>query len=92
MTKGIIVVNIPEKCEYCPCYVEGYVNGSSYGDSCKFTGERLSNYTLSNYMNEKHCPFKLLPEKQVRDYPEYDRYITGYDDGWDACIDEILGE
>lgn len=38
------------------------------------------------------CPLKEIPEKQVRDYPEYDRYITGYDDGWDDCLDEILGE
>ena len=91
MTKGIIVVNIPEKCEECPCYVEGYVNGSSYGDSCKFTGERLSNYTLSNHINEKHCPIKPMPEKieyktRVGILQEYEAL------GFNTCIDEILGE
>ena len=37
------------------------------------------------------CPLVEVPSKQTRDYPEYDRYVIGYDDGWDACIDEILG-
>ena len=78
MAKGIIVVDIPKDCWSC-----------DYIDSqwCALTSKNVPNGNA-----QKHCPIKELPYKQVRDYPEYDKYITGYDDGWDYCIDEILGE
>lgn len=82
MAKGIIVVDIPEQCDVCIAYYQGLGH-----DICGITEEKVD-------WDEKPdwCPLKALPKKQVRDYPEYDKYITGYDDGWDACIDEILGD
>lgn len=79
MAKGIILIDIPMYCQDCDCLDNEHW--------CGVTG-----YSIYNGRAEKYCPIKELPEKQVRDYPEYDKYIAGYDDGWDACIDEILGE
>ena len=85
MSKGIVVVNIPEKREKCPLYdyEDGYCTGKC--------GNKKYDHIYCLGV-DICCPIKPLPEKQTRDYPEYDRYITGYDDGWDACINEILGE
>lgn len=37
------------------------------------------------------CPLKPLPEKDDFDDP-YDEYYTGYRDGWNRCLEEIVGE
>ena len=85
MSKAILVLKyMPDMCIDCP--MSGY---SSQGlPFCKAMKRHLDTFVKK----PEWCTLKEIPEKQVRDYPEYDRYITGYDDGWDACIDEILGE
>lgn len=84
MSKAILVLDeMPRYCEACPFCYDKYHEGSW----CDLLNEPVPQWERFEY-----CPIKELPEKQVRDYPEYDRYITGYDDGWDACLDEILGE
>lgn len=35
------------------------------------------------------CPLKPLPEKDDFDDP-YDEYYTGYRDGWNRCLEEIV--
>lgn len=84
MGKGILVLEwIPSYCADCTFCYEKYHEGSW----CDLLNEQVYQWGRPG-----HCPLKEFPEKQVRDYPEYDRYVTGYYDGWDACIDEILGE
>lgn len=84
MSKGVLVLEwMPMNCIECPFCYEKYHEGNW----CDLINE----YACRDKRLED-CPLRELPEKQIRDYPEYDRYITGYDDGWDACIDYILGE
>lgn len=88
MSKAILVLDyMPNYCNDCKFVADsiGY---------CELEHEAIKGYSFWSDFNKKPnwCPLKELPEKQVRDYPEYDRYITGYDDGLDACINEILGE
>jgi hypothetical protein len=86
MTSAVLVLKyMPDMC--INCLLSGYSNqGRPF---CK-----AKNLYLDSFMYKPDwCPLVELPKYQVRDYPEYDRYITGYDDGWDACINEIiLGE
>lgn len=85
MISAVLVIKyMPDMCLNCP--LSDYSNqGRPF---CK-----AKNLHLDSFMYKPDwCPLRELPEKQVRDYPEYDRYITGWDDGWDACLDEILGE
>ena len=48
----------------------------------------LCMYNFNN--NTKGCPLKPLPGKIDQGYP-CEKYDEGYSDGWDACLDEILG-
>lgn len=74
------------------CYECDFLDDDGDYPMCKITTE-VCGYRFKTYESKmSRCPLKEIPEKQVRDYPEYDRYITGYDDGWDDCLDEILGE
>ena len=80
---------MPISCVECPCRAKNIKDE----DICHcFYGDYTLNFGDLMYRRPSWCPLKELPEKQVRDYPEYDRYVTGWDDGWDACLDEILGE
>lgn len=85
MNKAILILDeMPQYCAECIFCFDKHHHEGSFCD--------LLNEPVFPFVRYKSCPLKELPEKQVRDYPEYDRYITGWDDGWDACLDEILGE
>lgn len=87
MNKAILVLKyMPDMCINCP--MTDYSNqGRPF---CKASKKHIDTFVG----RQDWCPLVELPKKQVRDYPEhqYDRYINGYDDGWDDCIDEILGK
>lgn len=85
MTSAILVLEyMPDMCINCP--MAGYSNqGRPF---CNASKKHIDTFCYK----PDWCPLVELPKYSVRDYPEYDRYITGYDDGWDACINEILGE
>ena len=38
------------------------------------------------------CPLKPLPQKKTIDIAKWNDYGSGWDNGYNACIDEILGE
>ena len=99
MSKAVLIMDMPMNCCECPLHYKDeqiYMGNQMYKQtySCRLTPIEIGGAYLEDIFEGKAdwCPLKKLPEKQVRDYPEYDKYITGYDDGWDACIDEILGE
>jgi hypothetical protein len=81
MAKGIIVVEIPEQCDVCIAYYQGLRH-----DICGITEEKVD-------WDEKPdwCPIKPTPEKI--------QYVTRqafskeqFAAGWNACIEEMLGE
>lgn len=97
--KAILVIDMPETCEECPCYKE------------KDLGEWDSGYLVREHMYSKYCdashygtpsmtdrpswcPLKPMPKKvEVDDcaYANYWAMRKGYQCGYNACIDEILG-
>ena len=46
---------------------------------------------LYERLNGYKCDLKPMPEKKEDGYPN-DDYTIGKADGWNACLDEILGE
>lgn len=92
MSKTILVLDeIPRYCSEC-MFCRKTITDDIWRfekRTCLFTDHTIHHDTKRE---NRDCPLKELPEKQVRDYPEYDKYTTGYDDGWDACLDEIIGE
>lgn len=85
MTSAILVLKyMPDMCRNCPLF-----DFNNRGEPiCNKENKCID----SMHRKPDWCPLVELPKYSVRDYPEYDRYVTGYDDGWDACINEILGE
>ncbi len=77
--KAVLVMDMPDMCIDCPI--------SGYSDEGRPFCENTKRYLDTFCWKPDWCPLKGMPEKQTRDYPEYDRYISGWDDGWDACID-----
>lgn len=76
MTKGIILIDIPKYCHDCDC-----LSGEHW---CGMTGKSIYNGEASKY-----CPIKPLPTTYFTSaYTKGDRY----EDGWNDCIKEILGE
>ena len=94
MSKSVLIMNTPSNCDDCMFHYNTYDENDCFVDKCMVLKDNHYNdMTIDGYTRKYDgCPLKELPNKQVRDYPEYDRYITGWDDGWDACLDEILGE
>lgn len=83
MTKGIIIADIPEKCGKCFCFKKTNINSWC---------EATKNHTYNNSL-PKWCPIKPIPEKDNSDASGiiYDEYPLGYRDGWNACIEAMIG-
>ena len=92
--KAILVMNIPKSCLDCP--VNTLIDWSD--DSVCGVANTLTNV----YYDErpKWCPLKQMPQRKVGDdlYERYgswtlsDEKEVSYRVGYNACIDEILGE
>lgn len=91
MSKGIIVVDVPECCDYCPV---GRIFGFAGGVECLVApeGHCVSGY---GFQIEKPdwCPIRPIPEKKPLTGNTSNEVKTGEElvrAGWNACIDEIL--
>ena len=76
MAKGIIVVDVPEKCDGCE------MCGTLLGKVCC-----IANIRKIKDINAKPewCPIKLMPEKP--DYPPISD--SSFVAGWNACLEKI---
>lgn len=82
MTKGIILVDIPESCEKCD--YRGY-RSPERGQWCVLKSEHNNNETKPDW-----CPIKPMPEKII--YKSRQGLLQEQIAlGWNACIDDILG-
>lgn len=100
MSKAILVMDMPESCFYCDC-----CHTKDYDYRHKIDGEKfcgIENMEVSRYYRQAYddiyvkpdwCPLKELPEKYDMDNVACDRDYDGeYEYGYNACINEILGE
>lgn len=89
MSKAILVIDMPESCIGCDFNYS--VNSES---SCKedMVCMALAGKVIDGFTNKYDgCPLKELPKKFI--YTDILSMPTvNYTDGWNACIDEILGE
>lgn len=94
MSKAILVMDMPESCFYCDCcHTKPYDNKYKI-DGEKFCGilnEDVGAYYYHGGEKPEFCPLRETP-KQREIFNNCDDYLNGIDDGWNACIDEILGE
>ena len=82
MSKAILVIDKPEGCRNCPLFDFEYMR-------CNYNGDK-------NNLDIFGCPLKEIPYKMEQVYGGEDGseelYEEMYMAGWNACIDEILGE
>lgn len=83
MSKAVLVMDMPKSC--CSC------NMCNSNDECILQDED-ANFKASDSWEElrKGCPLRELPEKK-ESYLDINNK-KGYCDGYNACIDELLGE
>lgn len=82
MSKSILVIDTPENCGKCPCFLEVAT------DCCGVNGKNIDSHGKPDW-----CPLKDVPEKKnVRNFclGEKDFEKKGYQQDYNACIDEIL--
>lgn len=86
MSKGIIVLDVPERCGDC-------IFSNPDGDYCPFHGE----IAYPEYETKKPdwCPIQPFPERKpsavFATTPMLEgNYFEPHDEGWNACIDRIL--
>lgn len=95
MSKGIIALDMPDKCVECTmCY---HAEDMSMGNltyrrlyRCRIEPENLEDPYLQTIFRGKPdwCPIKPLPGKA-----HHEEYCDNgrYDKGWNDCLDEIEG-
>ena len=86
MSKAILILDMPKMCDDCMFYRCMYDEDDDYVDVCMALRE-----TIDDCYNKKYdgCPLRELPEKQIcYTFNDCDNASM---DGWNACLDEILG-
>ena len=81
MSKSVLVIDTPEKCDSC-MYI------GTFHSFCKINCRDIKDTSVK----PDWCPLKPLPEKFDN---EKDRKLGDFEPlfkiGWNACIDEITG-
>ena len=78
MSKGFIMMDMPENCEDCPC-----CHTDDYDFYCKRNGNHVDWEEKPDW-----CPIRPMPEKAFHeDFCDNGRY----DKGWNDCLREIGG-
>lgn len=90
MSKAILIMDMPDSCDKCLLF------GNHYSDlCCRVLNNRGINYPYPDNFRQEWCPLRNVVEKKERDIVKEDYnggYSHGIVHGWNACIDEILGE
>ena len=88
--KAILIIDMPKSCEDCE------LCDGTYDYICLRLGE--VDESVENGTKDLRCPLKPMPERKrkIKELPqytkEYETYCKGEVDGWNFCLDEILGE
>lgn len=84
MAKAVLVMDMPECCADCYC---GYFERDTKELNlvCGATGEDANNVGKPDW-----CPLRKLPEKKETNYYMNNKE-KGIVEGWNACLEEIIG-
>jgi hypothetical protein len=93
MNKAILVIDMPSCCNECSLIFE-----DEYSYFCPVKCEKNKTDLYENYIRLHRkpdwCPLKPFPDKRYESGTWIlDGYINdGYSQGWNDCIEEILGK
>ena len=86
MSKAILVIDIPDTCYECPLCATWDVLPSIEEYYCT-----VKNTEVDRYKKPDWCPLKSVPEK-MEGYDSIKWQWGDYEDGWNHCIDSLIGE
>lgn len=87
--KAILLVDMPSNCRECTFYDDEII--PSCWAHMSFTGRTIINYELLD--KKQFCPLKPLPQKKESSLiVDGEKVNSAYEEGWNDCVDEILGE
>ena len=75
-------MDMPSSCSECPC---------CYIPRCEVLEKSLRTSEIYECKPD-WCPLRELPEKNTKKYSDGYKYGKGYQNGYNACIDELKGE
>lgn len=81
--KAVLVIDMPRNCWGCPC-------NEVDSDGMSWCNALVKNTIHSNVERQPWCPLRPLPQKRINKDCLVIHEI--WNEGWNACIDEILGE
>lgn len=92
MSKAVLVLDMPGSCSKCKFMYEFQGIKKCQLMNCLNNG--FSKISQNNFTKQRHdkCPLRELPEKRTEEAPVAYTHFGAYNDGWNACIDEITGE
>lgn len=84
--KSVLVIDTPKNCIDCPCsyFTEGTTEYAQ-SDYCIVTNSEIED--LDGILED--CPLKKLPQIRPCNYYDFEHYNSGYDKGWNDCIEAI---
>ena len=86
MSKSIVTIDTPENCVDCDMTtLSGCGIEHPY---CAVLNRFLDNPDIV----QEDCPLKELPKSRLCNYYDFEHYTSGYDKGWNDCIEQITGE
>lgn len=88
--KSILIFDTPTRCYDCPLYTS-IDDADEYGfcDDRNILKQKEAQEKIRFDRKPTWCPLKDLPQKVEMDMNEY---YEGMADGWNACLEEIIGE
>lgn len=87
MSKAILVIDMPSCCDECFAL---YDNGDY--PLCLITQEQRGYTFRTREQKMDKCPFKSVPSSCGYSGHPYDQYGDGFADGYNTCLEEILGQ
>ena len=91
MSKAILAMDMPERCTACK-FLRKTDEGYCYCGLMDFDYQ-VNEYVTSVLKGKPDwCPLKPIPEKDVNEKIYSKEEMWYWNQGWNACIDEILKE
>ena len=87
MSKSVLILDTPKMCDDCLFYRCAYDENDDYLDVCMALRETIDDCYEKRYDG---CPLKEVPKKKEGEV--YFLEDAGFQNGWNECLDEILGE
>lgn len=92
MSKAVLVMDMPEKCKYCPFQMVAYDSDLFEEGECFCCFECQ---TVQEYVDKDKkadwCPLRELPERKDVAASNLDTHVYRAE-GWNDCLDAILEE